>query len=40
MNIAQAMEHIKNGSICKIHGIYVNLNNEGHLVRDYSWEFK
>ena len=23
MNIAQAMEHIKKGSICKIHGIYV-----------------
>jgi hypothetical protein len=40
MNIAQAMEHIKNGSICKIHGIYVKLNKEGHLVRDYSWEFK
>ena len=40
MNIAQAMEHIKNGSICKIHGIYVKLNTEGHLVRDYSWEFK
>ena len=40
MNIAQAMEHIKNGSICKIHGIYVKLNVEGHLVRDYSWEFK
>ena len=40
MNIAQAMEHIKNGSICKIHGIYVKLSTEGHLVRDYSWEFK
>ena len=40
MNIAQAMEHIKNGSICKIHGIYVKLDTEGHLVRDYSWEFK
>ena len=40
MNIAQAMKHIKKGSICKIHGIYVKLDTEGHLVRDYSWEFK
>ncbi len=40
MNIVQAMEHIKKGAVCKIQGIYVKLDDEGHLVRDYGWEFK